>query len=100
MSVKRTTMTLRKHRNVVSDCCFSQTGNVLCTASWDRSLLVWDITVGDFRSRGPQSLSDGHQGCISSCVISNDATLIVAGSYDQTISIWDTAGLYRKLVLK
>ncbi|GCB77675.1 hypothetical protein scyTo_0016727 [Scyliorhinus torazame] len=100
VSAHRTTMTLKKHTNVVSDCCFSQMGNVLCTASWDKTMMVWDLATGEFRSRGPKSLTHGHEGCISSCALSSDAALIVAGSYDQTISVWDTAGLYLKLVLK
>lgn len=39
----------RGHTNAVTSCCFSPDSRHLCTASWDKQVLVWDIAVGTYR---------------------------------------------------
>lgn len=65
----------RGHSNAISDCCFTSDGRYLCTASWDRSLKIWDVKTGEFRSRGPVTLNQGHEGSVSSCCFSQDGEL-------------------------
>lgn len=60
------------HTNVISSCCFTQNGRYMCTASWDRTLQLWDVQTGSFRTRGGEQLSKGHNGSISSCAFSSD----------------------------
>ncbi|XP_010583539.1 PREDICTED: WD repeat-containing protein 88 [Haliaeetus leucocephalus] len=90
----------RGHSNAISDCCFTSDGHYLCTASWDKSLKIWDIKTEEFRCHEPVSLNEGHEGSVSSCLFSQDASLVVSGGYDNTIAIWDTDAGYKKLSLK
>uniref|UniRef100_A0A3Q3GVG5 Uncharacterized protein n=1 Tax=Labrus bergylta TaxID=56723 RepID=A0A3Q3GVG5_9LABR len=77
MKTRGTTVSINSnHNNVVSDCCFTNNGHFLCTASWDKSLKLWD-------------LQSGHEGSVSSCSFSVDAHLLVSGSYDRTVALWD-----------
>ncbi|MGH0115812.1 UNVERIFIED_CONTAM: hypothetical protein FKN15_046997 [Acipenser sinensis] len=84
----------------LEDCSFSPNGRYLCTASWDKTLRLWDIKTGQFRTQGAVTLDEGHAGNISSCVFSKDSSVLVSGSYDKTVIVWDMAGACKKLVLK
>uniref|UniRef100_A0A8V1A517 Uncharacterized protein n=1 Tax=Gallus gallus TaxID=9031 RepID=A0A8V1A517_CHICK len=101
MVARSTSITIKEgHSNAISDCCFTSDGRYLCTASWDKSLKIWDIKTGEFQSRGPVTLSQGHEGSVSSCCFSQDASLVVSGGYDNAIAIWETDAAYKKLSLK
>lgn len=65
----------RGHGNAVSDCCFTSDSRYLCTASWDKSLKIWDIKTGEFQCHEPISLNQGHEGSVSSCLFSQDSEL-------------------------
>lgn len=67
----------RSHEHVVSSCAFAPNGHLLCTASWDKSLMLYNVATGEFRTRGPTT-HVGHEGCISSCVYSPDGERSVA----------------------
>lgn len=75
----------RGHSNAISDCCFTSDGRYLCTASWDKSLKIWDIKTGEFRCHEPLSLNQGHEGSVSSCVFSQDGEL---SSYQYVWRVW------------
>eukprot|EP00058_Branchiostoma_floridae_P026803 XP_002612294.1 hypothetical protein BRAFLDRAFT_122527 [Branchiostoma floridae] len=90
----------RGHINVISSCCMDRNERWLCTASWDKTLQVWDISTGMFRSQGPVTLSKGHEGSVSCCNFTRDGTLLVSGSYDQTVTLWDMETCMHKLSLK
>lgn len=36
---------------------------------------MWDVKTGEFRSRGPVTLNQGHEGSVSSCCFSQDGEL-------------------------
>ncbi|KAM9765862.1 uncharacterized protein ACNS7B_002751 [Menidia menidia] len=84
---------------VVSDLCFSSDGRLLASASWDRTLKLWDLQAGGFRSQGAASLRR-HQGSASCCRLAADGSLLVSGSYDRTVVLWDLNSLGPLLVLK
>ena len=67
----------RGHEHIVSSCTFTTNDHLLCTASWDKSLMLYDVATGEFRTRGPARLV-GHEGCISSCAYSPDGKGCVA----------------------
>uniref|UniRef100_A0A8C4RZQ6 Uncharacterized protein n=1 Tax=Erpetoichthys calabaricus TaxID=27687 RepID=A0A8C4RZQ6_ERPCA len=98
---QRTTLNIKSgHLSVISDCSFSKNGFYLCTASWDKKLLLWDIKTGMFRSCGAVALDHGHTGSISSCKFSHDSSFLVSGAYDKTLTLWDTEARCKKIVLK
>ncbi|KAM6380932.1 LOW QUALITY PROTEIN: WD repeat-containing protein 88 [Pluvialis apricaria] len=91
MTTQSTSIAINEgHSSAISDCCFT----------WDKSLKIWDIKMGEFQCHEPVSLSQGHEGSVSSCLFSQDASLVVSGGYDKTIAIWDTETGYKKLSLK
>ena len=57
--------------NVVSGCALSHNGHFLATCSWDKSICLYDINSGSYRSNGPTILT-GHAGCVSACCFSPD----------------------------
>ncbi|XP_010128398.1 PREDICTED: WD repeat-containing protein 88-like, partial [Chlamydotis macqueenii] len=101
MITRSTSITINEgHSSAVSDCCFTSYCHYLCTASWDKSLKIWDIKPGEFWCHEPTSLNQGHEGSISSCLFSQDGELLVSGGYHKTIAVWGTEAGHEKLSLK
>lgn len=42
-------ITCRGHSNVISDASFSNDERILATASWDKSIQLWDVSSGSYR---------------------------------------------------
>ena len=83
------------HSNTVSSCCFTDSGRFLCTASWDRSLQLWDLETGAFRSRGGLRRGGVHVGSVSSCAFSSDGEPRSQGT--RTLSVCDVPLLLNPL---
>ncbi len=75
---------LKGHNEVVYDAVFLPDGKQVVTASFDRTLKLWDLAT-------QQSVRtmEGHTGIILTVAVSKDGTLIASGASDNTIRLWD-----------
>lgn len=94
------TIKLAGHTNIVAGCSITNDERKFATASWDKSILIWDVATGMYRSQGPASLKSGHDGSISCCDFSKDGLLLVTGSYDLSIIVWDVENNVQKMKLQ
>lgn len=76
---------LSGHSQAVQDCAMSSDGNFAMSASWDKTLRLWDL------KRGTTIRSFvGHTSDVFSTAFSPDNRQIVSGSRDKTIKLWNT----------
>ncbi|KAK0051368.1 WD repeat-containing protein 88 [Biomphalaria pfeifferi] len=94
------TISLEGHINVVADCDITNDERNCATASWDKTIGVWDVSTGMYRSKGPTVLKGSHDGSVSCCQFSNDGLLLVTGSNDNSIVVWDLVNNTQKLKLQ
>ncbi|MGW0734398.1 nSTAND1 domain-containing NTPase [Streptomyces sp. NPDC002851] len=76
------------HTGAVYLTSFSPNGQLLATASYDRTVRLWDVSD---RSR-PKPLGKpltGHTSWVSTAVFSPDGTTLASASDDGTIRLWD-----------
>lgn len=78
---------LRGHNHFVQDITLSSDGKFAITASWDKTMRLWDLESGKTEARFV-----GHTGDVMSVSFSPDNRLIVSGSRDKTIKLWNTRG--------
>merc|ERR1711990_1326752 len=76
---------LTGHNQAVQDVVTSSDGQFCLSASWDKSMRLWDLNVG-------QSVRAfvGHTSDVNSVAFSADNRQIVSGSRDKTIRLWNT----------
>merc|ERR1711918_275124 len=69
----------------VQDVVTPSDGQFCLSASWDKSMRLWDLNVG-------QSVRSfqGHTSDVNSVAFSSDNRQIVSGSRDKTIKLWNT----------
>ena len=76
----------RGHTDEVHSASFSPDGNRIVSASYDRTVRVWDA------SSGAELLKlKGHTGYVRSASFSPDGNRIVSASYDRTVRVWDAS---------
>jgi len=97
---QKTTITLLGHQNVVSSCCFSKNQHFLCTSSWDKTLQIWDISTGHFRSKGSKVLEEGHAGSVSCCKFFFNDSRVISGGYDQALTMWSATSGEKIITLR
>jgi WD40 repeat protein len=75
---------LEDYSNSVWSVSFSPNGQLLASASSDRTIKLWDPTTGELC----QTLED-HSGWVQSVCFSPDGQLLASASEDTTIKLWD-----------
>ena len=78
---------LHGHSHIVSDCVISSDGAYALSASWDKTLRLWELATGATTRRFV-----GHTNDVLSVSFSADNRQIVSGSRDRTIKLWNTLG--------
>ncbi|KAG0204961.1 cross-pathway control WD-repeat protein cpc2 [Mortierella sp. GBA30] len=78
---------LRGHNSAVQDVVISSDGQFALSASWDKTLRLWDLNTGLTTRRFV-----GHTNDVLSVSFSADNRQIVSGSRDKTIKLWNTLG--------
>lgn len=78
---------LHGHEHIVSDCVISSDGAYALSASWDKTLRLWELSTGLTTRRFV-----GHTGDVLSVSFSADNRQIVSGSRDKAIKLWNTLG--------
>lgn len=75
------------HSHIVQDVTISADGEYALSASWDKTLRLWDLESGECTKRFV-----GHTGDVLSVSISKNLRQIVSSSRDKTVKVWNTIG--------
>lgn len=78
---------LEGHTGFVSDVSLAHTGNYAVTASWDRSLRLWDLRSGQCQYKFIKHTKDA-----LAVAFSPDDRQIVSGGRDNIIRVWNVMG--------
>ncbi|KAJ3358546.1 hypothetical protein GGF32_000324 [Allomyces javanicus] len=81
---KQATTRMTGHQALVNHVTFSPSGAKIASASFDKSIKVWDGFTGKFLFG-----LRGHVGAVYQCVFSADERLLMSASKDSTCKVWD-----------
>jgi WD40 repeat protein len=76
--------TLEGHANYVYSVALTPDGRRAISASWDRTLKVWDLDYGQ-----PLITLDGHTDMILGAAVTPDGRRAISASWDRTLGVWD-----------
>ncbi|MFH0520625.1 hypothetical protein ACHBTE_26040 [Streptomyces sp. M41] len=79
---------LRGHTGAVYLTSFSSDGQLLATASYDRTVRLWDL-ADPARPKALGKPLTGHRSWVSSAVFSPDGHTLASASDDGTVRLWD-----------
>ncbi|KIJ19251.1 hypothetical protein PAXINDRAFT_8604 [Paxillus involutus ATCC 200175] len=75
---------LESYGSAITGLTFFPDGRRLVSGSEDRSLVIWDVTIGDAETR-----LTGHTGRVRSVAMAPDGSMFASGSEDGTLRFWD-----------
>lgn len=75
------------HSHIIQDAVISPDGLFALSASWDRSLRLWNLQTGE-----STQTFNGHNGDVLSVSIAKNSRQIVSASRDKTVKVWNTIG--------
>ncbi|KAI3633275.1 hypothetical protein MIR68_008813 [Amoeboaphelidium protococcarum] len=78
---------LKGHNHFVQDVAVTSDGRFAMSASWDKTLRLWDLQTGQTTRRFV-----GHTNDVLSVSFSPDSRQIVSASRDRSIKLWNTVG--------
>lgn len=101
-------LVLKGHQLSVESLDFNPSGNMICTASSDKTIKIWDAEGGHNVDEEPQQKKkkthderklenpcigtlEGHKAAVTSIQWGEKGNIIFSGSYDHTIRLWDVA---------
>ncbi|KAK0525181.1 ribosome assembly [Tilletia horrida] len=77
---------LTGHQQTVNHVAFSPSGTLLASASFDKSIKLWNARTGKFIAT-----LRAHVGSVYRLTWSADSRLLVSASKDSTVKVWDVA---------
>ncbi|MHC5744904.1 MAG: WD40 domain-containing protein [Nostoc sp.] len=78
--------TLEGHSSKVISVAYSPNGQQIASASWDKTIKIWDVSSGQLL----KTLT-GHSSEVISVVYSPNGQQLASASWDKTIKIWDVS---------
>jgi len=75
---------LTGHQKIVNHCAFSPDGRYISSASFDKSIRLWDGRTGKYICA-----LRGHVGDVYMAVWSADSRMLCTASKDSTVKVWD-----------
>ncbi|CAG0882842.1 unnamed protein product [Cyprideis torosa] len=82
-SSKKSTARMTGHQQLINDVKFSPDARLIASASFDKSIKLWDGRTGKYLA----SLR-GHVSAVYQIAFSADSRLLVSGSSDSTLKVW------------
>lgn len=80
---------LTGHSHFISDLALTNNNNYLLSSSWDKTIRLWDLTVGKCSNT---FVENGHEKEALSCSISQDGRMIISSGCDKKIKLWNAKG--------